>query len=188
MYGVVSNDPAAAFDSDTVEGGYLVVSSGKAKVRVRGEVISGSLITSSDIAGVGIQADRNGYMLGTALEDFRPASAEGEGTILVSINIHPTNVFTDDRSNLLEVVRQGLAAPLLTPLSALRYVLAALVTITSFVLAFIYFGRLAKTAVEAIGRNPLAHRTIQATVFVHIIITLIIAGAGLAIAYLILSL
>lgn len=190
IYAVVSGKPAVALESDLVENSYLVVDSGKAKVRVsnkNGNIISGELLTSSEIPGVAVKADRNGYVLGTALEDYQASSEDQIGTILVSINIHPSSSFTDDRSNLLEVLRKGLAAPLLTPLSALRYILASFVTIASFLLGFTYFGRLAKAAIDAIGRNPLAHKTINLTVIFHILVTIIIALAGIGIAYLILA-
>lgn len=190
MYGVVTGRPSAAFESDLTENAYLVVDSGKALVRVsgaNGPIVAGDFVSSSEIPGVGVKGIRNGYMLGNALDDFSGDTAEEQAMILVNINIHPSTTFTDDRSNLLEILRQGLASPLLTPLSALRYILAALVTIISFILAFIYFGRLSRAAVEAIGRNPLAQNRIQFNTLVHIFITLIIAGAGLAIAYLILT-
>lgn len=190
MYGVVTAKPSAAFESDLTENAYLVVDSGKALVRVsgaNGAIIAGDLITSSEITGIAVKADRNGYMLGNALDDFAGTTVNDTGTILVNINIHPSTSFTDDRSNLLELLRSGLAAPLLTPLSALRYLLAALVVVLSFVLAFIYFGRLARSAVEAIGRNPLAQSRIYFSVFLYLLITVVIAFAGLAIAYLILT-
>lgn len=191
IYGVVTDNPAASFESDNVENGRLVVTSGKTSVRVstaNGAIVSGDLLTTSNVPGVAIKATRNGYVLGTALNDYSAESAQDIGTVPVAINIHPTIAFTDDRSNLLEVLRQGLASPVLTPLSALRYILAALVTIISFILGFTYFGRLAKSAVDAIGRNPLAHTTIQITVVLHIIVTVVITLAGLGIAYLILAL
>ena len=114
--------------------------------------------------------------------------ASDEGTILMNINIAQTTSFTDARSNLLEVLRSGISAPVLTPLAVIRYLLAAIVLIASFVLGFIYFGRMARTGVEAVGRNPLASRTIQINIFVNLLLMLIIIGIGLALSYLILTL
>lgn len=190
IFGVVTAKPSAAFESDLVENAYLVIDSGKALVKVsgaNGAIVAGDLITSSETQGVGIKADRNGYVLGNALDDFGGTTVNDTGTILVNINIHPSTAFTDDRSNLLDLLREGLAAPLLTPLSALRYILAAFVVLLSFILAFIYFGRLARAAVEAIGRNPLAQTRIYFSVFLYLFITVIIAVTGLALAYLILT-
>ena len=58
----------------------------------------------------------------------------------------------------------------------------------SFSLGFIYFGRVAKTGIEAMGRNPMAGKMIQLSVLFNIIVTVIIVLIGLAIAYLILIL
>ena len=58
----------------------------------------------------------------------------------------------------------------------------------SFVMGFVYFGRVARSGIEAIGRNPLASRIIQFNVILHILISIVIVLVGLAIAYLILIL
>jgi hypothetical protein len=105
---------------------------------------------------------------------------------LVSINIHPSSSFVGSRSNLVANIRQALSSPIVSPLDSLRYLLAFIIAIISFALGFIYFGRVVRTGVEAIGRNPLASRIIQATIFVNILITIVIVLTGLAIAVLIL--
>jgi F0F1-type ATP synthase membrane subunit c/vacuolar-type H+-ATPase subunit K len=73
-------------------------------------------------------------------------------------------------------------------LASLRYLLAFLIAIIAFVLGFIYFGRVVRVGIEAIGRNPLARRMIQITMLFNILITIVIVLAGLLIAYLILVL
>lgn len=187
MYGVAVDDPAASFEVGEQEGVKLVLSSGNARVRVsniNGAISEGDLITSSEIRGVAQLADRNGFVLGTALESF-----EGEeGKILVSLNIHPSAAITGVGVDLLENIRQALAAPILAPLASLRYLLAFAIAIISFVLGFVYFGRVVRTGVEAIGRNPLARRMIQFSVIFNILLTVAIIAAGLVIAYLILVL
>jgi F0F1-type ATP synthase membrane subunit c/vacuolar-type H+-ATPase subunit K len=60
--------------------------------------------------------------------------------------------------------------------------------IISFTLGMIYFGRASRTGIEAVGRNPLAKRVIQLTIFLNIVLTIVIVMVGLAIAYLILIL
>jgi F0F1-type ATP synthase membrane subunit c/vacuolar-type H+-ATPase subunit K len=70
----------------------------------------------------------------------------------------------------------------------LRYLTAALMVILGFVLGFVYFGRIAKAGVEAIGRNPLSSKTIEFGLILHILLTIVIVGAGLGIGYLILTL
>lgn len=191
MFGVITTSPAAAFESAPQPNRHLVLKDGRALVRVSGRsgaIKVGDLVTSSVDAGIAQRANKNGYVLGTALDEFAGTSAEDVGVIAVSINIHPTTSFIDVRSNLLEALREGLAAPVLTPLAALRYILAAFVTVASFLMGFIYFGRLAKTGIEAIGRNPLARLQIQSSVLVNLILMAVIFGGGMALSYFILVL
>ena len=108
--------------------------------------------------------------------------------MLVSLNIHPAVDLSETGGNLIDVLRRALEAPILSPLVSLRYILAALVMIIAFTLGFVYFGRVARAGVEAIGRNPLAGRMIELTVIFHILLTIVIVGAGVGIAYLILIL
>lgn len=191
MFGVVTTFPAAAFQMAPQENQHLVLTHGDADIRVsaqNGDIKKGDLLTSADVRGVAMRASRNGYVLGMALEDYAPEDKNQIGSIAVSVDIHPTTIFIDVRSNLLQALREGLAAPVLTPLAALRYMLAAFVTIASFVLGFVHFGRLAKTGVEAIGRNPLARLQIQSTVTINLILMVIIFGGGLFLSYFILVL
>jgi len=71
-------------------------------------------------------------------------------------------------------------------LASLRYLLAILVAMTSFILGFVYFGRVAKGGVEAIGRNPLARRAIQIGGALNLVLTLSIMAGGIVLAYVIL--
>lgn len=189
IIGVITDVPAAALITQGDAGNKkLIISDGQSIVRVsnvNGDISVGDFLTSSNVAGVGQKATRNGNVIGKALEAH---SGADEALIFVEMNIHQTTRFTDVRNNLLELIREGLAAPVVTPLAALRYVLAALVTITSFILGFVYFGRVARTGVEAVGRNPLAARTIQIGILTNVLIVIAIFSLGLALSYLILIL
>ncbi|MEK7498151.1 MAG: hypothetical protein AAB656_04520 [Patescibacteria group bacterium] len=191
IYGVVNSTPSLSIVNDDA-GSKLVVKSGIVEVRVtakNGNILTGDLITSSTTAGVGQKATHNGYVLGAALADFSPDDPNAEGQIGVSLNIRATNEVTDDAgTDLLSTLKQGLTSAFLTPLAALRYISAALIVLVAFALSFIYFARIAKAGVEAIGRNPLSSRTIQAGVVLHILLSIVIIAAGLGIAYLILTL
>jgi len=190
MLAVVSQSPAVFLENVTTSG-TSIVSTGKAYVRVSGatgEIKPGDLITSSTKAGVGQKAIRSGYVVGTALEAFTGTTADQEGRIQVQLNIRPAIVAEGVRGNLLETLRNGLASVYLTPLSALRYVLAMIVTIVAFTMGFMYFGRVARSGVEAIGRNPLASGMVQLSVVLNVILTVAIMVAGLGLAYLILIL
>jgi hypothetical protein len=120
------------------------------------------------------------------LEDYLNTDTTVTGVMQVSIGIRPAIVATSARGNLIEALKQGLLAPTLTPLASLRYLLAMIVAVASFILGFIYFGKVAKSGVEAVGRNPLASRLIQLNVALNLILTVAIMSAGLLLAYFIL--
>jgi len=191
IYGVVNTTPSLAISTDDPNS-KLVVTSGIVSVRVtaqNGAIAIGDLITSSATPGVAQKATQNGYVLGAALGEYNPGDPSTEGLISISLNIRATNEVTNDAgSDLLGTLRQGLSAAFLTPLAALRYISAALIVLAAFILSFVYFARIAKAGVEAIGRNPLSSRTIQAGVVLHILLAIVIIAAGLGIAYLILTL
>lgn len=191
MFGVITDSPSAAIEAQGDEDVKLVLSSGNARVRVtsaNGNIQEGNFITTSDVAGVGQLADKNGYVLGTALENYESGDPQQVGVILTSINIHQTIQVSVRGENLLETIRIALQAPSLAPLASLRYLLAFLIAIISFVLGFIYFGRVSRAGIEAMGRNPLARRMIQISVLFNILITIAIVIGGLIVAYLILVL
>jgi F0F1-type ATP synthase membrane subunit c/vacuolar-type H+-ATPase subunit K len=190
LFGVVTSTPSVSIGDISANREYYILNNGLALVNVttqNGPIKENDLITTSNISGVGQKATVNGYVLGTALSAYDNPDTSQVGKIFVSINIHPSTAFADVRSNLFQLLRRGISSAVLTPIAALRYILASIVTIVSFVLGFVYFGRLAKTGVEAVGRNPLAQRKIEAIVLLHIIITVAIFVSGLALAFMIIA-
>ncbi len=191
LFGVITDNPAAAMEDSDMENSRLVLRSGIAGVRVTslaGNIKEGDFITSSTKDGVGQKAVRNGYVVGVAMEPYDDANTDNIGKIQVLLNIHPESRISGSRGNLLQFIRQGLAVPVFDPVESLRYLLAVAIVLISFTLGMIYFGRASRAGIEAIGRNPLAKRVIQLTVVLNIVLTLIIVGVGLGIAYLILVL
>lgn len=190
VYGVVNMNPAVLI-KDTTGKSIPVIPNGKTLVRVstrNGAIKKNDFITSSLIPGVGEKADTNGFVLGTALEDYSNKNPNAIGKIAISVSPHYNATFISVRTNILQNIKAVAGAPLLSPLTTLRYLLAALVTIVSFVLGFVYFGRIARTGVEALGRNPLAARIIQLGIVLNVILTAGIVMLGVGIAYLILIL
>lgn len=191
IYGAINENPSAVMATET-EGFHPVVTTATTKVMVsskNGSIALGDFITTSTTPGVGQKATRNGFVVGLALESYESDDENATGTIFVAVNPRATIEIVESKStNLLDLIREGLSAPVLTPLATIRYLLAALMILVSFVVGFIYFGRVAKAGVEAIGRNPLSSRVIQSGVFLHVFLTVVIVGVGLGIAYLILTL
>jgi hypothetical protein len=189
IYGVYVAEPAAVIEVSTLEGSKPVVNSGKAYVRVNngnGAIKIGSFITTSTSPGVGQLADKSGNVLGVALDNFESGDKTTIGRIPVAIAIRPVIVASSTGGNLLENLKQGLMAPTLAPLASMRYLLAIIVALLAFALGFVYFGRVARGGVEALGRNPLAGRAIQFTVFMNMVLTVLIMFVGLILAYIIL--
>ena len=192
MFGVVDDSPASVFET-IQEGENLryVMQDGITAVQVTnaaGNIEEGDFVTTSNTVGVAEKATINGYVLGSALTSFSADEPGAVGEILVAVNIHPIATLSGTRGDLIQILRDGLSAPLFGPLESLRYILAALVVLIAFGLGFVYFGRVAKAGVEAMGRNPLASRKIQVTVAINVVITVAIVFSGLLLAYLILIL
>lgn len=186
MYGVVVDASSLEITDSELPNSRLVITEGIATVRVtasNGEIRSGNFITSSDSSGVAQLATKNGYVLGTALEDL----TTDEGVIQAVINVNLTSSITrDGSSNLVQFIRDGLAVPVFEPLESFRYLLAAMMVIVAFGLGLAYFGKSSRAGIEAIGRNPLARNVIQFTTVMNVLLTIVIVSVGLAIAYFIL--
>jgi hypothetical protein len=188
IYGVMVASPAAMIDTELE--GVFVLTDGMADVRVsdkNGEVLKDDFVTSSESLGLAMKAKNNGFVLGRAIEAVRQLPT-GEKMVRVAIQIHPEAQLSSTRSNLISILRDAGAAPLLEPLAAFRYALAALLVVISFSLGFVYFGRMANTGVEAIGRNPLAEGLIRRNIILHVLVTIVIVGVGLFASYLVLIL
>ena len=191
VYGVVSTNPAISLKKTDGSKTYPVITTGIAYVRVstiNGPIKKNDQITTSTIVGAGQKATTNGFVIGVALENYNNSDPKAVGKILVSVNPRFNAAFKASAANLLESIRTVSASPLLSPLTTLRYLLAAFIAIASFVLGFMYFGRIARTGVEALGRNPLAARIIQLGIVINVLLTALIILVGIGIAYLILIL
>lgn len=191
VYGVIVSNVSVSVEDTELENSRLALTTGIASIKVssrEGNIKEGDLITTSEVPGVGQKANRNGYVIGSAIEDYESGDENAIGRIQIAINIHPAAGLTGPGSNLLQFIRQGLAVPLFEPLASLRYLLAVLMVLISFTLGMIYFGRSSRAGIEAVGRNPLARRVIQFTVLLNIVLTVAIVMVGLGIAYMILVL
>ncbi len=170
VFGVINlNAPITISASES--GGTPLVTSGKTFVRVstvQGEIKKGDYITTSIIPGIGAKADGYGTVIGIALENYTNSDPEKIGLIPVAVDVHaltPFNIFTA------------------SPQQTLRYLLAFMIAAGSIIIGFTYFGKVARSGVEAVGRNPLAARLIEFSVFINLFLTLGIIAVGTIIAY-----
>lgn len=186
--GIVNLKPAVAFEVKMEIKTYPVISSGIVYVRVNtgnGGIKKGDLIASSTTPGVGMKATQSGYVVGSALDDF---SESGVGKIPLYLNLHPYYLGSTTSQSLWSIFNLGALGAFEKPSTVLKYIIAGILVIISLVAGFFSFGMLARTGVEALGRNPLAGRTIQVGIALNVIITVAIIASGLAIAYLVLRL
>jgi len=190
--GVVTSSPAVSFDNASTASMYHIISAGKTYVRVssiNGNIKKGDMITSSTIKGVGQKADAAGFMVGVAEEAYTSSNPKTIGRILVSVNPrYNTAVSTSRGVNLFKSITTAAASPFLTPLTSFRYLLAVVLTGVCFTLGFLYFGKFGKTGIEALGRNPLAAKTISIGIIFNVLLTILIMVSGLFLAYLVLVL
>jgi hypothetical protein len=193
MYGVIVESPAILLDDIGIDAARSrkVVFSGETLVKVTnkyGQIKRGDIITSSNEAGIGRLATDTGMVLGKSMEDFSPETTDTVGEILVNVGITQFFPTMTVKRNLLEALRAGVQAPFISPLSSMRYLLAAIVVAGSFIIGFSTFGKVSGGSVEALGRNPLASRAIKSAVVFNFMLTFVVMAIGLTLAYLVLVL
>ena len=194
IFGVITDNPAVAISQFPKNTAQAVVSSGSTHVRVnhRGGVIAaGDWITTSGEPGVGMKATRTGMALGRALSPL--ASGLNEG--LVQVVISPQFVSPSDPAGLPKTPRAALSTLQAGFLAAThggantntRYALAVVSLLVALFFAFWIFGRTATNSIAAVGRNPLAKKSIFFVAIINAIMAVGVVGAGLALGLFILA-
>ncbi len=191
ILGIVSRNAGIMVSTTGDDNGIPVISDGTLYVLVssqQGAIKKGDQITSSTIPGVGVKAIKSGYVLGSALEDYTNPDPKKTGLIAVSVNLHYFNSKPTFAGTLTDIFKIALLPTKDSPAPIFKYVVAALVVLGSLALGFISFGRTAAKGVEALGRNPAASGVIQLGIIFNVAIVVVIAAAGLVVAFLILRL
>jgi len=194
FYGVVTINPAVVFeDRVSVSNQYPVTTTGTVGVRVvtkNGAIKVGDNVTTSTISGVGMRADFEGYVVGSAVEPCEETDPTKE--CLISVSLAPRYAPGKSQGmsgfNLFTNIRKAASSPFLSPLTSMRYLMAVVTTAVAFGLGFFIFGRNGKAGIEALGRNPLAAKKIGVGMVINIVLTVAVMGSGLLIAYMILVL
>lgn len=201
IFGVIQDQALMVFRSqDTQE--KPVSRAGVAEVNVttfNGEIKQGDFITSSEIPGKGQKATLSGYVLGTALTDFTLNSGPqsdfkgkkiASGKLTVALRIEYAEINTTRSVNrIIEYFNQALFKNLQDPekfIKVIRYLAGALVIIIAFSLGFFTFSKSITKGIEAIGRNPLAKRSIQFTIMLNIFLILATIVLGIIATFIIL--
>jgi len=180
--GLAIQDPAVSLNQASGEGDIPIISSGIAYVRVSsvyGQIKKGDYITTSVIPGIGAKSGGSVGTVGVALDNYENEDPQKFGRIPMWVSVQ-TGTAAAGTGYLDYFTR--------SPSKTLRYILAFLVAGASIIIGLIYFGKVAKSGVEALGRNPLAANIIQFGIFFNLLLTVGIIGAGVFIGYLILIL
>lgn len=191
VLGIVSRDAAIVLNSTGSANGVPVISNGQVYVLVSaqaGTIKKGDLLTTSTIPGVAVKAVKSGYVLGNAMEDYVNTNAKQTGKIAVELDLHYFNSKSPLPGTLTDIFKIALLPTKDSPQAIYKYIVAAAVVLSSFVLTFMTFGRTAAKGVEALGRNPAASRIIHLGIIFNIGICVAITLVGLTVAFLILRL
>lgn len=185
--GVVTLNPAVTLRRSPNQNVYDVNTSGSTLIKAsnkNGKISKGDYVTSSDTLGVGVKSTESEYVIGVAMEDFDTELGN------LRINVEPRYVLLNAStgSNLLNVVRQSSQSVFLAPVDSLRYILAAIVAIASFLFGFSIFGKITGSGIQALARNPLARSSIQVNIVIEFILNIAIIIFGILISYFILTL
>lgn len=190
MIGVVVQSPVISVGNKTSTT-VPVVSSGRALVNVtaaNAAIKAGDFITSSETAGVGQKATAAGYVLGKALDSYEDTSQNGKIAVLVEIGYYSPNPSAAGiLGSLLSLLTLGLQNAQNFPI-VMKYLAAALIGIATFGFATFSFLRFMRNGIEAIGRNPLAKKTIVSGMVLNGIVVGLLALAGFGISFAIVAL
>lgn len=163
-----------------------VISTGETLVKVSaadGAIEVGDFITSSAQAGVGKKATQAGYVLGKALEAYNNTGEVGAIKVAIAIGYSSAGLAPNAvASNILENVNKAIGNPENFN-ELLRGLVAAIVVILTIIGALIGFIRFITKGLEAIGRNPMARRTIIGGMVLSGAVILILSGLGLGLAF-----
>lgn len=195
IVGVVNLNPAISLRFNDSETAVPVLDSGETLVKVTtqgGNIEEGDFITTSETPGVGKKADRPGFTVGVAKQSYSNDNTEEVQTITISVlpkySVYGRGQEGSLQRSILDVFSLSAIATYESPSVVFRSVVAALVVLISIVFGFFTFGRIATYGIEAVGRNPLAKRTINLSIIINVAITITIILAGITVAYFILAL
>ncbi len=191
VIGIVSRDAGIIFTNTNNKNAVPVISTGTVYILVSsktGAIKKGDLLTTSTIPGVAIKAIMDGYVLGTALEDYNNTDPKKIDKIAMELDLHYFNSKPTLLGSLSDILKIAFMSTKESPAPIFKAIVAALIVMGSFVLGYMTFGRSAAKGVEALGRNPAASRTIHLGIILNAIIVCVIVLAGISIAFLILRL
>ncbi len=193
VIGVVVDKPAVAINFKEGQNLKAVLDRGDALVKVstkNGDIEVGTLLTTSDIPGVAVKALAPGFIVGIAQEPYK-----GTDIGKIAITIQPHYSYSGNstetgkfKTSIADIFTLSTLATYQSPSEVIKYSLAGIIILISFLVGFLTFGRVAANGIQAIGRNPLASKMIGISIILNVVVTVVIILAGLALSYFIISL
>lgn len=191
IVGIVTNNSAISLENTGEKNTYPVVATGNTFVNVttsNGNIKKGDGITTSKIPGKGEKANKTGYIVGTALENYSSSDTHAVKKLGINMNVHYFTQQSSLKNSLFDVFNLSTIGAYEEPLQAFKYFVAAIIVLLSFIFCFFSFARTANKGLEALGRNPLAGRTIQLGILLNITVAVIIVLSGLLAAFFVIRL
>lgn len=201
IFGVLQDEPLAVYRDTTPDPSKRpIITGGNTIVNVNdynGAIVPGDYITSSPIKGKGMKAGQSGQIVGIALEDAHfgqdavtvDSRQVHSAQILVAVRVEYAEL-TTARSNvrLFDAVNAAFFRSVQNPEKftlAIRYIIAGLIAIVAFIIGFFAFTRSIAKGIEAMGRNPLARRSIQIGIIIQVVLTVLTSLGAIVLAYII---
>jgi hypothetical protein len=186
VVGIVAEKPAITLKTDTEAEGIPVVNVGTTAVKVigtNGDIKKGDFITTSDKPGVGMKANRSGYIIGQALEDVVFPNKNAIELIGINLNLHFLQLDSTVNDSLTSIFTISQLAAYEEPIRFFKYLMSVVVLILSFGFGFFIFSRAINTGIQALGRNPLAGRAIQLSIIFNVVLVIIVITSAIGIVW-----
>lgn len=199
LAGIVSKTALVELsDNDTNETQVILSGASVALVSdINGPIKAGDKITASPIEGIGMRADSDAQIVGTAQSDFRSSDTQkitdknGKdhtvhiGRIPLQIGI---SYYVAPTSQFVPPFLQSLANTIAgRPVSFMRILLSCIMLLLAFGSIFVLIYTSVRSGIISLGRNPLAASAIQRGLVGVVMIVLLIAVLSLLGIYLILT-
>ena len=180
-FGVIVSAPVISTEprSDSTS---AVASGGVAQVKVSaksGNIAIGDYIATSEEAGVGQKATKGGYVLGRALASYE--KADSVEAIPVEVDIK----YTDITEGSAVSRGKGLLGLISDPenfKNFLRYLAGFLIGLVTLIGAVYAFVKFLTNGIVALGRNPMAKKTIISSMILSGFVISLLALSGFGVA------
>lgn len=200
IFGVLSDNPLIVnrpTDPNSKE--RPILQTGDLDVNVtdfNGKISKGDYISSSPIPGKGMKATLSGYVIGVAISDMTSGdntSFQGRqlsnGVVKVSLRIEYAELSTPrSSSSFFSALNAAFFRSVQNPEQftlVIRYIIAGIIVILSLLIGFFAFTQSISKGIEAMGRNPLARRSIQISIIIQVIMTILTTIGSIVLALII---